>query len=38
MPHFSLDPYVSFLDEKIKLGFHAHGLRNWRGEKQPAYT
>ena len=36
--HFSLDPDVPFLDEEIKLSFDAHGLRSWRGEKQPANT
>ena len=36
--HFSLDPNVSFLDEKIKVGLHAYGLRDWGGEKQPAHT
>jgi hypothetical protein len=38
VPHFSLDPDVSLLDEKIKVGFDTQGLRNWCGEEQPAHT
>jgi hypothetical protein len=34
MPHDGLGPDLAFLDKKIELGFHAHGLWNRGSNKQ----
>jgi hypothetical protein len=34
MPHDGLGPDLAFLDKKIELGFHAHGLGNRGSNKQ----
>ncbi len=34
MPHDRRGPDLSFLDEKIELGFHSHGPWTWGSNKQ----
>jgi len=38
MPHDSLSPDASFLNEEFDLRFHPFGLPNRCGEEQPTHT